>query len=118
MAPTRRRPHWALWLGIGVVALGLAGATGVYLTRDAGPEGSSPAIAACRDAVRRDLKTPATARFSEDRIVEQTGATHYVHGVVDAQNSFGATLRNRYECIANQDGDRWTVANVSLLDWP
>lgn len=112
MAPTKRR--W--WIPYVIAGLVLALAGGGYaLTRDDPIHGS---VSACQDAVRRELKTPSTARFSEDRIVEQSRATFYVRGVVDAENSFGAPLRNRYECIVNQSGQSWQVADVSLLAWP
>jgi hypothetical protein len=112
-------PRQRKWMPFAVagLALALAGAgLGAYaLSR---PEPADGSITACQDAVREQLKTPATAKFSEDRVVEQSGATFYVHGIVDAENSFGATLRNRYQCIANQSGTRWQVVDVSLLEWP
>lgn len=116
-AARRRR-----WLPFAVTALVLALAGGGYaayaLTHPGPSEPASGSIAACQDAVRKQLRSPSTAKFSEDRVVEEAGATHYVHGVVDAQNGFGAMLRNRYECIANQSADRWSIADVSLLAWP
>jgi hypothetical protein len=114
------RPRWILPLVIAVVVLAIAAVgVGVALVlREPGSDTSNAAIEACQDAVRKQLRSPSSAKFSEDRVVERAGATHYVHGVVDAQNGFGAMLRNRYECIANQQGASWSVANASLHDWP
>lgn len=115
MASAKRRRWIPYVVAVAALALGGVGTLAYAATRGDVVSGS---IAACQEAVRRQLQTPATAKFSEDRVVEQSGATSYVHGVVDAQNGFGATLRNRYECIANQTDDRWVVADVSLLAWP
>lgn len=114
MAPKKRRCIPFAIAGL-VVALAAGGYAAYALTRT---EAEPGAITACRDAVRQQLKTPATAAFTEDRITEQSGATAYVRGVVDADNEFGATLRKRYQCIANQSGGRWTVVDLSLLPWP
>lgn len=104
----------------------VATATLTYLlTRPAGLPGSDPAsatalITACHDAATRRLKSPATAKFSEDAPSIE-GAEGSVTGVVDAQNGFGALIRNRYTCRATK-GDRngaavWLVQDVTFSDW-
>lgn len=99
------------------------GGTAVYLlTRPAaadknGPTSNAALIASCQDSAKRQLKAPSTAKFSEDW-VSQTGPTSWkVIGVVDAQNGFGAMLRQRYVCTAERAPDRWVVNGVDFTDW-
>lgn len=58
---------------------------------------------ACRDWVKDRLTSPATAKFSGES-VSRTGNTYVVTGSVDSQNSFGAMIRNGYQCEAINDG--------------
>ncbi len=118
VAPKKRR-RWLVPVLVGALALAAIGGGLAYALRGPAEAAAAPgSIAACQDAVRKQLRSPATAKFSEDRVVEEVGATHYVHGVVDAQNGFGATVRNKYECIATAMGERWLVAAATLHDWP
>lgn len=65
---------------------------------------SREAIAQCEDAISERLKAPSTAEFDSSA----TGSgTWTVTGTVDAENSFGAMIRSRYECsviIDSEDG--------------
>lgn len=64
------------------------------------------AIAQCEARVKDLLKAPSTAQFSSDA----TGSgTWKVTGTVDAENSFGATLRSTYGCTVVINGDRATT---------
>lgn len=79
----------------------------------------------CYDAVRAQLKAPATAVFRglemggtyveipiDDR-VEGEGAT--VSSYVDSQNGFGAVIRSGFTCtlrLAAPDSVQWTVVDV------
>jgi hypothetical protein len=58
---------------------------------------------ACRNAIRQQLKAPATAKFpgffSDDEHVSKSGCTTTVSSWVDAQNSFGAKPRSTTTCI-------------------
>lgn len=51
-----------------------------------------------QEIVKQYLKAPSTAKFASyaGSIVTQEGNLFYVTSYVDAQNSFGAMLRNRY----------------------
>lgn len=67
---------------------------------------------ACQDWVRDRLKAPGTAKFvrGSTETGRMTDTTRWVsRGAVDAENSFGATLRNRYECVALVTGGGTTI---------
>jgi hypothetical protein len=64
---------------------------------------STPAVNACEGFVKDQLKAPSTARFSNERY-GQDGLVFTVTGDVDAQNSFGATIRNHYTCVVTDTG--------------
>lgn len=54
----------------------------------------------CRYAVEGRLRAPSTAEWENLPKVESLGAGRYeVNGWVDAENAFGATLRNDYRCV-------------------
>lgn len=67
--------------------------------------------------MRGHLKAPRTAKFNHDRHaqafdVHVEGYQGYViTGTVDAQNSYGALLRTKYECVAKYfpDSGQWTA---------
>lgn len=52
----------------------------------------------CLDSVRGKLKAPATARFTDSAVPALTGAEWAWTSYVDAQNSFGATIRTSFTC--------------------
>ncbi len=57
------------------------------------------AITACELAVKARLKSPTTAKFSNKRAVQVGSSNTWIAGgSVDAQNSFGATIRSDYRC--------------------
>ena len=77
------------------------------------------ARAACRQFVLQRLKAPATADFlrSEERFGRATDAgpeDYRVLGAVDAQNSFGAMIRSRYECVLRNTDGRWTLQGLEI----
>lgn len=54
-----------------------------------------------KEFVKKELKSPSTASFPsfDERNVNKLGSNFYeVTGYVDAQNGFGATLRNNFYC--------------------
>ncbi len=58
----------------------------------------------CKDAVRARLKAPSTADFPEPidvTVSRKNPADYSVSGAVDAQNGFGAKLRQNYTCGAH-----------------
>jgi hypothetical protein len=56
----------------------------------------------CENMVRDQLKSPSSASFSNESEVGDSPVT--VTGVVDSQNSFGATLRSSFHCTGTPDG--------------
>lgn len=70
----------------------------------------------CQQYAKSMLKAPATASFLAIRSQEKRALPnnkYRVRAYVDAQNSFGALIRNHYTCeIAHQGGDRWAVTSL------
>lgn len=97
-----------------LVALGLAGAlAAIGLGLAFGGSSDDQAREACREYVRDRLVAPATAQFSDERVIGSNPTM--VAGKVDSQNKFGALLRATYTCRVQYDGDRWQlVALVGL----
>lgn len=92
-----------------VVAL-LAGGAAAYQALSE----ESRAVEACEEDVRARLKAPSTAEFVDDpRVVE--GADGYqVTGQVDAQNGFGAMIRNTYTCLAKKAPYGWYGSGIEF----
>jgi hypothetical protein len=79
-------------------------------------------LGAAQDGVRRILKSPSTASFPS-RTLNRAAYTITAHspdsctvtGYVDAQNSFGATLRNNWTVDCERNGQFWFARNPVLL---
>lgn len=54
--------------------------------------------------VKRNIASPATASFSEESVKRTTDGNYIAVGAVDAQNGFGALIRNWYIYEMNEDG--------------
>lgn len=64
----------------------------------------------CEGWVKDKLKAPSTARFANDGTTHPSGADAWtMSGTVDAQNSFGATIRTAWTCDVRFDSatERW-----------
>lgn len=61
------------------------------------PDNSFEARSQCRDLVESELRAPATAEFGELSAMKN-GGVWTVMGYVDAENAFGAMLRNDFQC--------------------
>lgn len=62
----------------------------------------------CREDVLGKLKAPGTAKFGSVRSTVEGDGVWRVTGWVDAQNSFGATIRSEWTCSAtHRGGGRW-----------
>jgi hypothetical protein len=70
------------------------------------------AISVCHQSVEKKLKAPSTAEFGgEDSFY--VGDAWTVTGWVDAENSFGAPIRNTWSCEATWlEGDNWSVSST------
>lgn len=105
-------------VGIGCfAALGIAVVVFVGATQ-AGPEPEPPdpwsaAERVCKNHVLDRLKSPSTAEFGEVD-VSTSGPPYTVRGVVDAQNSFGATLRNSFSCTVTRGSSGWELVSFNL----
>jgi hypothetical protein len=65
---------------------------------------------ACEDAVKAQLKSPATAKFSDETISRTPiGGGWDVVGSVDSQNGFGALVRGSWTCHADKQGSGWQI---------
>lgn len=74
-----------------------------------------------QEFIKDTLKAPGTAKFSsfsESRVTyDASDDSYFVRGWVDAQNSFGATLRSNYICtVRNTEGETWKSRNCSLIE--
>lgn len=80
--------------------------------------GDSGAIVACQRFVLARLKSPAGADFpADERKASGSGSQWTVTGAVDAQNSFGATIRNRYNCrVEFTGGNNWRLLNLDMWE--
>ncbi len=64
--------------------------------------------------VEERLKAPSTAKFSNIEVAK-SGSTWVVTGYVDAQNSFGAMIRNRFRVEIKDNGyPKYTVVSVEI----
>ena len=86
------------------------------------PGEASPttAFVLCRDEVRKRLLAPSTASFphmGQAEITRTAGnaRSFIISSYVDAQNAFGATIRNNWVCvIEHEQGDTWIVRHVDI----
>lgn len=122
-----------------LVLCGLISAAGFsFLMPDASPESAAPkptntpgrvlyedtpvpatgseaaAWTACERFVSEQLKAPSTAEFSgfDTQISDLGNGRYVVRGYVDAENSFGAMIRNDYLCRVEHE----TGITYDLLD--
>ena len=80
---------------------------------------SSMAYYMMQDFVEKRLKSPSTAEYpSFSGRVKNLGNQEYqINSYVDAQNSFGATIRTRFSGRIKQIGhDRWKLLSLNILD--
>jgi hypothetical protein len=84
-------------------------------------EDKTTAFVMSQSFVKKRLRAPTTADFpwitdSEVSIKYVGGCTHEVRAYVDAQNAFGAKIRNRYYVkLQNQKGtDTWSALEVQI----
>ena len=90
------------------------------------PEDEASAIVAARDFVKQNLLSPRTAKFSgawfpKERVWQMGPDRVKVFGWVDAQNVFGATLRNDYTCILRKIAEgvspieKWILEDIDIV---
>jgi hypothetical protein len=103
--------------GAFLVICALLGAGAVALTSSGTETGSGGAVMAeraCKDFVKDRLKSPSSADFSATSSAGTGTVT--VTGVVDSDNSFGASLRSTYTCtVVDQGSAGWHLQNLEVL---
>ena len=70
------------------------------------------AVVAAENVVKNKLKSPASAKFCKHKeyTITRSGNTWTIKGYVDAQNSFGATLRNTFTVrITFTSSNKYTI---------
>jgi hypothetical protein len=103
---------------VGIVALG-------FLLSGGGRRGPAApdAIGAwvdCKSFVERGLKSPASAVFPLSNApgvtITQADGRWFVVGFVDAENSFGAKLRQEFQCQMTYQGNVATIRRLVIGD--
>lgn len=121
---------WTVISLFAVITIGLLSISGGKRGRDepkTEQDESSMAFIQCKAFVKEQLKAPSTADFGEywdSHVMQVTdpGAklgenTYQVTSYVDAQNSFGAKLRNKFTCTERWNGqDDADIRNWTLKD--
>lgn len=95
------------------------------------PPSTEPSIAGayeeCKAMALQVLKAPATAEFASLDDIEAVGLDltepdgptkkeYKILGYVDAQNSFGAKLRNKFSCdVTGWSGNVWVLDEFHVL---
>lgn len=77
----------------------------------------SDAKYAAKEFVTDHLKAPSTAKFpyyEEFAAAKQANGTWQVMGYVDAQNSYGAMLRQQFLCTLKKTGDKWYMVDLKM----
>lgn len=79
-------------------------------------EREAPVLAemACEKAVKAQLKSPSSAKFSSTS-ASGSGTNYTVTGAVDAENSFGATIRNTFVCEVVVENGRASVTDLAVV---
>jgi hypothetical protein len=87
--------------GVGLVRNALFGAPAQAVTAAVPDDNSMVFGLACQKAIAAQLKAPDSAKFESPWPVSGTQAAGYaMKSYVDAQNSFGAMLRQNFTCTA------------------
>lgn len=99
-----------------VIAVPIVLIAGIFIIgsmfSDESNDDEAQSIVACESEVKANLKAPSTASFSSTASGGDGQFT--VTGTVDAQNGFGATVRNSFECSVGVSGD---AATARITDW-
>jgi hypothetical protein len=113
----RLKSPWRQLLAFGLLVLAIVGFAWAATSLTTG---EADAQQQCEDRVELRLKSPSTADFgdSSTRELGSTGTRWEVSGVVDAENSFGATVRLTYKCdlTYDEESDSWDAALVDVRE--
>ena len=82
-------------------------------SKDSYGHDQADAIVIAKDKVKEQLKSPSSAKFSNVS-ASLSGNTWTVTGSVDAQNSFGATIRNTFKVTITFTSSEKYTYNCSI----
>lgn len=105
---------------VGALALfGLLWATSSDSTPAGSQGGEASAYGACRDYVKDQLVSPSSASFpslysSEVTVTDNGSGRWTVSGPVDADNSFGASLRSSFTCTVRFNDGLYDLVSVNV----
>lgn len=103
--------RWILYAAIGVPVLLFGGCAAlIKFSPESEPTPVDPTVQAgqiCENKVKGMLKAPATAEFSGWKLGTVGENSWIVGGVVDSENSFGATIRTSFSCSVSLTGTTW-----------
>jgi hypothetical protein len=100
-----------LALVVGWLSFRPAGTTGAVVVT------SGQAVQKCQAVIATRLKAPGSARYGDIAYTATSDTGVRVTGWVDAQNGFGALVRNRFVCAADRASGSWFVQDVTFSDW-
>lgn len=100
-----------------LIVLAFAGCGALAVFGDDSPDPRVDSKTWCQQYVKDRLKSPSSADFSGEVATQSTGdeATYTVTGAVDAQNSFGAKIRNTFTCTVRRNGKSWDLVSLTGL---
>lgn len=90
----------------------------VYVNVDSKDDNYGFAVAAAQSIVKEKLKSPSTAKFPWGGYsVKKCGNDFIVEGYVDAENSFGATIRTNWKTtftMGDTSGEKYKISNYQV----
>lgn len=121
--PNAAQRFWlrlSVWQRVVVVAVLVGAVCGFAWLAGGTGGGAGEAQQQCQARVELRLKAPSTADFnsSSARELGSTGNRWEVTGIVDAENSFGGTVRMTYKCdlTYDEETDSWDAALVDVRE--
>ena len=99
------------------IFLGGNGNTSSSPNKDSFGHTQSAAFVIAQDTVNQQLKSPSSAKYCsmKEANISRSGNTWTVSGWVDADNSFGASIRNKFTVtITFSSKDKYTVDSCSI----
>lgn len=84
------------------------------------PPGKLEAYSVSQQFVKQQLKSPSTAKFPvymDTAVITNDNKRFKVESYVEAENSFGVSVKHRYFCVLNHlEKDQWELVSLQLLD--
>ena len=115
---------WVIIAGVIIFILYLIGSSGDDNSSSSSSSGSTNKFLAynyAEDFVKKKLKSPGTAEFpgtfeKADHITELGANKYKIVSWVDSQNGFGATLRTRFSCVIEFNGNEVSCTELQFYD--